>query len=163
MNNLHIKDTDLAKGLLNDKDELFGIITYAKCLYYVLSGNTIYQRKAFFRRHNTEWLDSFSPKFSKHDYIAYVPVATLEDGVYIGYTYEDANLSNQVLDICNRSKIENFYPNLYWVDVGNHPYPRAFRFNHNWRQTTYNKYCNKIIYSNPDPSKAFLTPTELGL
>ena len=163
MSNYQTKETDLAKGLLDDKYELFEMRTYRRNKYYVLRENTVYQRKNFHQLDTTRWLDNFSSKFKEADYVVYVPVATLNDGEYVGYNYEHANFSNRVLAICNTTNFKCYYPNLYWIDIGNHPYPKEVRFHHDWRQREFNKYCNKIIYANPDPSKAFLTPTELGL
>ena len=96
--------------------------------------------------------------------MVYIPVATLETigdkDIFIGYIWEEANMGNYLLDLCNR---ETSYPNLIWCDVGNHPYPKDIRCSESWNENNYNKSATKLVFPHYDIVKAVRFPSLLGL
>ena len=91
----------------------------------------------------------------------YTPIAKLTEGKYIGYNTQNANIGNKLLDICDSLR-DKHYPNLYFVEVGNHPYPKEARYHHNWMIDNYHRECNVILNPPSDPKDFFLHPNSLN-
>ena len=91
----------------------------------------------------------------------YTPVASLIDGELIGYNTQYANMGNKFLDMRDGTR-EIHFPNLYFVEVGNHPYPKEARYHHSWLIENYHRECHKILNPPSDPTKFFLQPTSFA-
>jgi hypothetical protein len=159
---MNITETELGEALDGSCTVLYEYRSYQSHMMYASKGDTVYYRKNFNRSECREWFDDLGDKYKKAEYNLWLPVATKREGVYIGYSYSEANLSNSILKLGATIR-KCYYPNLYWVDIGNSPYPKEVRFNEMYRHRVFNKYCHKIIYAGLDPATVFLTDGEMGL
>ena len=126
--------------------------------YYILRGNTIYGYKRFYQ--GKTWLLSQSQKFKENSWGCYIPIATKKGDTHIGYMWERANMSSWLLSLGDATRSWK-YPNLYWCDVGLHPYPKEIRRVDNWLQNSFNRIAHKLVYPNVDIVKAVIFPSDL--
>jgi len=158
--------TELREMFTNSEHTAFIQETWANEKYYVRQGDTIYKLHNFYGQSARVWLNGQSPLFKDNEYRVYIPVATLEtkgdNETFIGYIWEKANMSNHLLVDYRCHGVKSRYPNLYWCDVGNHPYPKDVRAETNWREGQFNKYAQRLVYPNYDITKAVLFPSLLN-
>ena len=157
--------TELREMFTNSEHMTFQQETWVNEKYYVRQGDTIYKLQNFYGQSTRVWLNGQSPLFRDNEYRVYIPVATLETkgdtDTFIGYIWEKANMSNHLLGDYGDSSRKSSYPNLYWCDVGNHPYPKEMRLSSSWREGQFNKHAQKLVYPNYDITKAVIFPSLL--
>ena len=147
-----------ANMLLNPNHSNYSMVWYnSDNLTYILKDNTIYQYTSVWCGVFRKWLSDNSIDVPESRYM-YTPVAKLEDGEMIGYNTQYANVANQFLQEKDSIR-ETRYPNLYFVEVGNHPYPKVSRYHHTWLATNFHKECHRILNPPSDPKEFFINPS----
>lgn len=155
--NKEIEQTEIYK-MFTDKDcERLKQLNWKDQLVYLKRGDTIYAIHRYWQ--GKTWLREQDQRFAENDWTAYFPIATKKGDTYISYEYERANPSRYYLEY--QSRLKTSFPNLYWCDVGNHPYPKEIRFSPCWLHSEWNKYCHKIIMPDMDISKMVIFPSDL--
>ena len=148
--------------LLDGKEDDRGLLKentyYRSSPMWLLRDNTLYKYKRPYDRQTYKWLDKISPRFKEENYVMYIPIARKSYDKYIGYSWERKNLSMHLL---KNEDIRDGYYNLYWVDIGNHPYPKGMFFQYNWREREYLRHCHKIIHPPDNPLDCVIFPSEL--
>ena len=148
--------------LLNGKEDDRGFFRdrtyYGDRPIWLIRDNTLYKYKRPYDVHTQKWLEKLSPKFKENDFRMYIPMARKEGDVYIGYSWERKNLAMYLL---KDSTTRGQYYNLYWVDIGNHPYPKGMLFQQGWREQEYLRHCHKIVYPSDNPLDCIIFPSEL--
>ncbi len=132
-------------------------VCYTGQKYFIRRDNTLYYIKRFYNE--KQYLDNSSPLFQKNDYMVYIPMATIEKGERIGYLWERANTANWLLTF--KAQLKNYYPYLYWCEVGNHPYPKDLRIKEPWMLSQWNKQSHRLIYPDIDIGRAVIFPSLL--
>ena len=94
---------------------------------YVWKDNTVYKRMAVWQRDFRTWLRDNGVEVDTDSNIVYTPISHYGNGVLTGWHTQYPNIANRFLDM-NKAVRESYYPNLYFVQVGNHPYPKEGRF-----------------------------------
>ena len=125
-------------------------------LQYRLIDNTLYYLQSVWCRDFRNWLDTNGVVIGE-ERRAYVPVAKLVEEKLIGYNTQYANIGNKFLEM-NDSTREIHFPNLYLVEVGNHPYPKEARYHHSWVVENYHRECHQIL-NPPSPKDFFFSPS----
>ena len=123
-------------------------------LTYRLKDNTLYQYQSVWCIDFRSWLSTHGIRIGD-ERRAYVPVAKLVEGKLIGYNTQYANIGNKFLEM-NKDTMECHFPNLYLVEIGNHPYPKEARYSHSWMVEMYHRDCHQILNPPSDPKKFFL-------
>ena len=123
---------------------------------WVLNNNTLYARKNIWSRDLRVWLTSKGVEYDDDNPALYTPVAHIENGIVTGYQTQVTNIANKFLEM-NKSIRENHYPNLYFVQIGTHPYPKDARYNQTWLVDMFHRECHRIVYPDPDPKKFFFS------
>ena len=121
---------------------------------WVWKDNTVYMRKTIWGNAFRTWLNDVGIDYDVNNPAVYTPVAHVENGIVTGYHTQYPNASNRFLDM-KKSTRELYYPNLYFVQIGIHPYPKEGRYNHTWLVDMFHRECHRIIYPDPDPKKFF--------
>ncbi len=128
---------------------------------YVWKDGTVYMRKGVWDFKMRNWLECHGIETTDvENRYFYLPVATIKEGVLIGYATEHANIANRFLDM-SKSTREEYYPNLYYVELGMHPYPKEGRYHQGWAVSNYHRECHRIVYPDPDPKKHFFRLSQL--
>ena len=91
----------------------------------------------------------------------YTPIAKLEDGKMIGYNTKHANIATRFLDMSDNLRKCHF-ENLFFVEIGNHPYQKEARYHHSWLIDNYHRECHKILNPPSDPKEFFLQPSSFA-
>jgi hypothetical protein len=125
---------------------------------YVWKNNTVYKRTHIWRHAFKQWL--IDNGVDCEDKAVYTPIAHVENDVLTGYHTQYPNISNRFLNMSS-TRITTYYPNLYWVQIGNHPYPKEGRWNHTWLEDMFHRECHRIIYPDSDPKKFFILPKDI--
>ena len=149
-------------GLLDGKEDDRGFLRDRTYLgdrpVWLIRDNTLYKYKRPYDGQTQKWLEKLSPKFKEEYFRMYIPIARKSYDKYIGYSWERKNLSMYLLkDSATRGQ----YYNLYWVDIGNHPYPTGMLFQQGWRECEYLRHCHKIIHPPDNPLDCIIFPSEL--
>ena len=121
---------------------------------YVWRDNTVYKRIGVWQRDFRNWLNDNGIDVDGDNNHVYIPIAHVKDDILTGYHTQYPNIANRFLDMRN-STFECYYPNLYYVQVGNHPYPKEARWSHAWLEDCYHRECHRIVYPHSDPKKFF--------
>ena len=127
---------------------------------YVWKDNTVYKRTPVWLHDFRNWLENQGIEVDSDNKAVYTPVAHVKDDVLTGYQTQFPNMANRFLDM-NKSTRESYYPNLYFVQIGNHPYPKVARYNSSWLTDCYHRECHRIIYPDSDPKKFFILPKDI--
>ena len=127
---------------------------------YVWKDNTVYKRTGVWQRDFRNWLRDNGIDVDTDYNIVYIPVAHVKDNVLTGYHTQFPNIANRFLEM-GKSTRESYYPNLYYVQVGNHPYPKEARLNQGWLVDNYHRECHRIIYPHHEPKKFFILPKDI--
>lgn len=128
---------------------------------YFLKDNTLYRRQQIWARNIKNWLESVGLELCEDNAI-YHPVIKVENGIVTTWETQLANLGNKMLDMSESTR-KAYYPNLYYVQLGNHPYPKQGRWHKSWLIETAQRESHQIIYPHPDPKQHFLLPKDLAL
>lgn len=149
--------TQLQKMLLDHDHSSYNDTLFNRGEYrmYQRSENTIYLLTSCWDKDYRDWLGNNGIVIDTPRNV-YVPVARLEgDNTFIGYNTQFPNMANKILT--EKILIPHRYPNLYWVDIGNHPYPKEARQQHNWQVKEYLSVCHKIVHPDYEPKNFFRT------
>ena len=147
----------LANMLINPQHSNFSDTCYrSERLTYRLKDNTLYYLQSV-------WCSDFRKFLNQHgievpeDKRMYVPVAKLVEGKLIGYNTQYANIGNKFLDMGDGIR-QCHFENLYFVEIGNHPYPKECRYHHSWVVENYHRECHQLLNPPSDPKDFFLHP-----
>jgi len=140
--------SDFSQTAYNDNDPV-----------YVWRDNTVYKRTSVWYRPFKRWLSLQGVTVSE-DNVVYTPIATVKDGIVTGYHTEYSNIANRFLDM-DKSTLEYHYPNLYYVQIGNHPYPKEGRYQIPWLISQFHRECHRIVYPDSDPTQFFILPSNI--
>jgi len=128
---------------------------------YHLEGNTLYQRITVYDRQRRNWLISKGLELGD-DFDLYQPVIRVENGIVTTWETQVANISNRILGL-GKVQREISYPNLYFVQIGNHPYPKYARYRECWNVTKAQLESHRIIYPHHDPKQHYLETSQIPL
>ena len=128
---------------------------------YYNKDNTLYERQGVWQRCWFNWLVQNGVSVCDNHRSVYHPIIKVENGVVTTWETQIANLGNKMLDM-GESTRQAYFPHLYYVQIGNHPYPKEARFHKNWRVETAQRESHRIIYPHYDPKQHFLLPKDLG-
>ena len=156
---MSIEDTELYQMFIDEDHHRLKQMNWKDIPYYIKRGDTIYKLRHHWQ--GKVWLNQQSSRFQENEWYAYFPIAEKRDKVFVSYVYEKANTSNWLLSSYSDNARERIYPNLYWCDVGNHPYNKDIRFNHCWVHSTFAKYCHQWVLPDLDIEKAVIFPSDL--
>tara|TARA_Y100001937_G_scaffold89963_1_gene121671 strand:- start:43 stop:519 length:477 start_codon:yes stop_codon:yes gene_type:complete len=126
---------------------------------YYLKDNTLYKRQGVWQRDWRNWLESVGITVCDENSV-YHPVIKVENGVVTTWETQIANIGNKMLDM-GESTRQTYFPNLYYVQIGMHPYPKEGRFHKTWRLETAQRESHRIIYPHYDPKQYFLLPKDI--
>ena len=126
----------------------------SELLYYILKDNTVYHLTSVWCRDLRAWLSQQGVVVPDSRRM-YTPVAKLEDKMLVGYNTQYANVGNRFLELSDSIR-ECHFGNLFFVEVGNHPYPKEARYSHMWLVDNYHRECHKIINPPSDPKDFFI-------
>ena len=127
---------------------------------YVWKDNTVYKRMGIWNRDFKNWLSDQGIEVDPEDRVVYTPIAHVKDNVLTGYHTQYPNISNRFLDM-NKSTRECYYPNLYFVQIGNHPYPKEARWSQAWLEDMFHRECHRIVYPDQNPKNFFILPNNI--
>ena len=127
---------------------------------YMWKDNTVYKRTGIWQRDFRNWLSENGIEVDFDHRACYIPVAHVKDNVLTGYCTQHANFSNRLLDMSEASR-KSCYPNLYFTELGNHPYPKQARWHTSWLMDNFQRECHRIIYPHYDPKKFFILPKDI--
>ena len=127
---------------------------------YLLRGNTLYMRQGVWQRDFRRWLESVGIDVCDHRTV-YQPVIKVENGIVTTWETNLANMGNKFLQMSDTNR-SFYYPNLNFVQVGMHPYPKEGRYHVNWSIDNAQRESNRIIYPHYDPKQYFLLPKDIG-
>ena len=127
---------------------------------YVWKDNMVYKRIGVWQRDFRNWLRDNGIDIDNDNNHVYTPVAHVKDDILTGYHTQYPNIANRFLEI-NQSVRETHYPNLYYVQIGNHPYPKEARYSQAWLEDCYHRECHRIVYPDSDPKKFFFLPKDI--
>ena len=126
---------------------------------YYLKENTLYKRVGVWNRGWKNWLEE-NGIIVCEDRAVYHPVINVENGVVTTWETQVANIGNKML-VMDDSTRKAYYPNLYFVQVGNHPYTKLGRFHKCWQLDNAQRESHRIIYPHHDPKQLFLLAKDL--
>ena len=126
---------------------------------YVLKDSTIYAVTNIWDRDFRRWLETYGIIVPDNRRL-YTPIGKLENGKIIGYNTQFANMGNTFLEMVETTR-DNAFSNLYFVEVGNHPYPKVARYRHTWLIDNYHRDCHILLNPPTDPKKFFILPKDL--
>lgn len=129
---------------------------------WVWKDNTVYMRKPVWGTDFRHYLVSEGIEYDTINPVVYIPVAHVENGIVTGYHTQLGNIANKFLDMGDDVR-EKYYPNLNFVQIGLHPYPKEGRYNHSWLVDSFHRDCHRIIYPDPDPKKHFFNLSDIML
>ena len=122
---------------------------------YVWKDNTVYARKVIWHNAQMNWLIEQGVKLTYEDNICYVPIANVDsDSLLTGWASDKPNIANVLLDLSESTR-KKHYPNLFFAQIGNHPYPKHARIHTGYFVDSFNRECHRLIYPDPDPKKYF--------
>ena len=152
-------NTTIANMLINPNHRKHSEVLYnnEECFMYALKDNTLYYLASVWSIDLRKWIEKqgiIVPDSRR----MYMPIAKLEDNKLIGYNTQHANMGNKFLEIDSHTR-SMYYPNLYYVEIGNHPYPKEARLHHQYQIGIYHKECHKLLNPPSDPKEFFLEPS----
>ena len=128
---------------------------------YHMEGNTLYQRMTIYDKRRRLWLKDMGLEIGD-DYALYQPVIKVENGIVTTWETHFANIGNRMLDMEDSTR-KIYYPNLYFVQIGNHPYPKQARYREGWNVMQAQKESHRIIYPHHDPKQHYLESSQIPL
>ena len=127
---------------------------------YVWRDNMVYKRQGIWQRDFKKWLSENGIEVDPDYRACYVPIAHVKDNILTGYCTQHLNFSNRLLDMSEASR-QAHYPNLYFTEIGDHPYPKQARWHTSWLVDNFHRECHRIIYPHYDPKKFFILPQDI--
>ena len=128
---------------------------------WFLRDNTLYKRQGIWARQTKNWLTSVGLELCK-EYAVYHPVIKVENGIVTTWETQIANIGNKMLEMSETTR-QHYYPNLYYVQIGNHPYSKEGRLHNSWLLENAQRECHRIIYPHHEPKQFFILPKDLPL
>ena len=128
---------------------------------YHMEGTTLYQIMTVYDRQRREWLQNMGLEIGDDCYL-YQPVIKVENGIVTTWETHVANISNRILGL-GKVQREMHYPNLYFVQIGNHPYPKEARYRESWNVTKAQLESHRILYPHHDPKQFYLETSQIPL
>ena len=128
---------------------------------YFLKGSTLYQRVSVWNRDFKNWLECEGVNVCDDNRVLYQPVIKVENGVVTTWETLNANMGVKFLQMPDSNR-KAYYPNLYFVQIGLHPYPKEGRFHVNWTIENAQRESHRIVYPHHDPKQFFLSPKDIG-
>ena len=128
---------------------------------YHMEGNTLYQRITVYDRKRRNWLENMGLELGD-DFALYQPVIRVENGIVTTWETQVANISNRILGL-GKAQRDIYYPNLYFVQIGNHPYPKHARYRECWSVSQAQRESHQIIYPHHDPKQHYLESSQIPL
>ena len=151
----------LANMLYNPNHQNYSDTHYNSDHYcYRFKDNTVYQFTSVWGYEFSRWLEGEGIVVPDNKRL-YTPVAKLVEGKLIGYNTQYANTGNRFLEMDDGLRKIHF-PNLYLVEVGNHPYPKEARYYHSWVVENYHRECHQILNPPSDPKEFFFHPSSFA-
>lgn len=148
----------LANMLINPQHPNFKDTCYRSDEFnYRLKDNTLYYFQSVWCRDFRTWLNEQGIVVPDNKRM-YVPFAKLVEGELIGYNTQYANIGNKFLEMRDDAR-ELHFSNLYFVEVGNHPYPKEARYHHCWVVENYHRECHRLLNPPSDPKQFFIHPS----
>ena len=126
---------------------------------YFLKGNTLYRRQGVWNRAWRNWLKDNGIELCEENAV-YHPVIKVENGVVTTWETQIANIGNKMLEMCDSTR-QHYYPNLYFVQIGNHPYAKEGRLHKSWLLENAQRESHRIIYPHHEPKQFFILPKDL--
>lgn len=126
---------------------------------YFLKDNTLYRRQGIWARQTKNWLKEVGIELCEENAV-YHPVVKVENGIVTTWETQLANVGNRLLDM-SESIRNTYYPNLYFVQIGNHPYAKEGRLHKSWLVENTQRESHRIIYPHHDPKQYFILPKDL--
>ena len=146
----------------NPQHSAFEEIAYNSELpVYFLKGSTLYQRVGVWNRGWRNWLLSEGVVVCDDHRSVYQPVIKVENGIVTTWETLNANMGVKFLQMPDSNR-KAYYPNLNFVQIGLHPYPKEGRYHVNWIIDTAQRESHRIIYPHYDPKQHFLLPKDIG-
>ena len=127
---------------------------------YCLKNGVLYKRVGVWNRAWKNWLEENGVVVCE-DRAVYHPIIKVENGIVTTWETQIANLGNKMLDM-GESIRQTYYPNLYFVQIGNHPYSKNGRFHKCWQLENAQRESHRIIYPHHDPKQYFILPKDMG-
>ena len=128
---------------------------------YHMEGTTLYQRICVYDKQRRNWFISMGLEIGD-DCALYQPVIRVENGIVTTWETQVANISNRILGL-GKVHREISYPNLYFVQIGNHPYPKHARYRQCWSVTQAQLESHQILYPHHDPKQFYLESSQIPL
>ena len=123
--------------------------------------NTLYYRQGIWGRQYKDWFKEVGLELCKESAV-YHPVIKVENGVVTTWETQIANIGNKLLEMTESTRL-HYYPNLYYVQIGNHPYAKEGRLHKSWLLENAQRESHRIIYPHYDPKQYFILPKELPI
>ena len=127
---------------------------------WFLKGNTFYKRQGIWARQTKNWFKEVGIELCE-DNAVYHPVIKVENGVVTTWETQKPNIANHFLQM-DKSIMELYYPNLNFVQIGNHPYSKEGRLHKCWQVDNAQRESHRIIYPHHEPKQHFMLPKDLG-
>ena len=120
--------------------------------HWVYEEGTLYQKQYLY---GCGWIRT-QLNVSSETQCIYYPIGRIENGVHIGWSTQAANYSNQILKMSPHER-SVYFPHLYFVQLGNNPYPSSARLSTTWVTQMWHRECHKILLPHEDPQQFFRT------
>ena len=128
---------------------------------WFLKDNVLYKRQNIWARSTKNWFSSVGLELCE-DNAVYHPVIKVENGVVTTWETQIANIGNKILDMTESARA-TYYPNLYFVQIGNHPYAKEGRLHKSWLLEDAQRESHRIIYPHHEPKQFFMLPKDIPL
>ena len=126
---------------------------------WFLRDNTLYKRQGVWARQTKNWFTSVGLELCEENAV-YHPVIKVENGIITTWETQVANVGNKMLEMTESNR-QHYYPNLYYVQIGNHPYSKEGRLHKSWLLENAQRECHRIIYPHHEPKQFFILPKDL--
>ena len=144
----------IANMLNNPNHNNYRDIAYStNHLSYILKDDILFQLIGTWGFDFRNWLENHGIDVGDERRV-YTPIGKLEKRQLIGYNTQYPNIANRFLSMGENTRKSHF-ENLYFVEVGNHPYPKPARYRHSWLVTNYHSECHQIINPPSEPKNFF--------
>ena len=127
---------------------------------YRLKDNTLYYLTSVWGYEFRTWIEEQGIVVPDNKRL-YTPVAKLVEGKLIGYNTQFPNMGNKFLEMYKNTR-EVHFSNLYFVEIGNHPYPKEARYQHLWLIESYHRDCHELHNPPSDPKEFFRQPSSFA-
>ena len=126
---------------------------------YIRKDNTVYQCQRVYERRHRNWLEENGVELDDN-YSMYAPIITVENGIVTTYETLRANVGNFFLQMDDYDR-KRHYPNLNFVQIGMHPYPKYSRYRTGWSIEQAMRESHRIVYPHYEPSKHYVQTKDI--